>query len=73
MLSRDGMETKVWILPYVENSIHKGSYIQVAKDPIAIMSVRNNENTLVEIELSDGHKVVAKAEQLITAIHKCTL
>ncbi len=73
VLSRDGMETKVCVLPYVESSIDKGAYIQATEKPLAVSSVRNYEDTLVEVVLPGGAKVIAKAEQLITAIQKCIM
>ncbi len=73
VLSKDGMETKVWILPYEVSSIDKTMFVQKTGEPLLIKSVPGYEETLVEIALPDGSCVVAKAEQIITAIKKCVL
>ena len=73
VLSKDGMETKVWILPYEVSSIDKTMFIQKTGEALLIKSVPGYEETLVEIALPDGSCVVAKAEQIITAIKKCVL
>lgn len=73
ILSKDGMETKVWILPYEVSSIDKTMFVQKTGEPMLIKSVPGYEETLVEIALPDGSCVVAKAEQIITAVKKCTL
>jgi len=68
-----GMETKVWILPYVESSIDKNMFIQSTEKAIVVTSVPNYEENLIRIELPDCSVVVLKADQLITAIRKCVL
>lgn len=74
ILSKDGMETKVWILPYERSSIDKNMYVQKAQqEPIFIKSVPGYEESLIEITLPDGSCAVAKAEQIITAVKKCVL
>ena len=73
ILSKDGMETKVWILPYEVSSIDKTMFVQKTGEPLLIKSVPGYEETLVEIALPDGSCVVAKAEQIITAVKKCVL
>jgi len=73
LLSRNGIETKVWIVPYEESSIDKGTFIQTTGEPIMIKSVPNYEKKLVEIALPNGDSIVASAEQIMTAIQKCRL
>ena len=73
ILSKDGMETKVWILPYEVSSIDKNAFIQKAGEPILVKSVPGYENSLIEICLPNGSSAVVKAEQVITAIQKCVL
>lgn len=69
----NGMETKVFILPYVRSTIDKNAYIQGFENPIIVTSVPNYEEKLIRIELSDCTTVVLKADHLITAIKKCVL
>lgn len=73
ILSKDGVETTVWILPYEKSSIDKNMYVQKTGEPILIKSVPSYEESLIEITLPDGSWTVAKAEQIITAIKKCVL
>lgn len=73
ILSKDGMETIVWILPYEISSIDKTLFVQKTGEPILIKSVPDHEETFVEITLPDGSCVVAKADQIITAVKKCVL
>ena len=73
VVERNSMETKVWILPYEVSSIDKTMFVQKTGEPLLIKSVPGYEETLVEIALPDGSWVVAKAEQIITAIKKCVL
>lgn len=74
VLSTDGIETKVWILPYERSSIDASMYVQkVQQEPILIKSVPGYEDSLIEITLPDGSCAVAKAEQIITAVKKCVL
>ena len=73
ILSRDGMETKVWILPYEVSSIDKDMFVQKAGEPILVKSVHGYEDSLVEICFPNGTSVVVKAGQVMTAIRKCVL
>lgn len=73
ILSKEGMETKVWILPYEVSSIDKTMFVQKTGEPMLIKSVPGYEESLVEIALPDGSCVVAKADQIITAVKKCVL
>ena len=73
LLSKEGMETKVWILPYEVSSIDKTMYVQKTGGPMLIKSVPDYEESLVEIVLPDGSCAVAKADQIITAVKKCVL
>lgn len=73
ILSKEGMETKVRILPYDVSSIDKTMFVQKTGEPMLIKSVPGYEETLVEISLPDGSCAVAKAEQIITAVKKCVL
>ena len=73
ILSKDSMETKVWILPYEVSSIDKNMFVQKAGEPILVKSVPGYEETLVEICLPNGSSAVVKAEQVTTAIRKCIL
>jgi hypothetical protein len=72
-LSKEGMETKVWILPYEVSSIDKTMFVHKTGGPMLIKSVPDHEESLVEIVLPDGSCVVAKADQIITAVKKCVL
>ncbi len=72
-LSKEGMETRVWILPYEVSSIDKTMFVQKGGGPMLIKSVPDHEESLVEIVLPDGSCVVAKADQIITAVKKCVL
>ena len=72
-LSKDGMETKVWILPYEVSSIDKNMFVQKAGEPILVKSVPGYEESLVEICFPNGSSAVAKAEQIMTAVRKCVL
>ena len=73
ILSRDGIETKVKIIPYTESSINKGQYVQTSTMPIEIESVKDYEERLVRITLPDGGTVVVSSDQIITAVQKCVL
>lgn len=74
ILSKDGMETKVWILPYEVSSIDKNMFVQKSGgEPILVKSVPSYEDSLVEICFPNGSSAVVKAEQVITAIRKCVL
>jgi hypothetical protein len=73
ILSKEGMGTKVWIFPYEVSSIDKTMFVQKTGDPMYIKSVPGYEESLVEIALPDGSSVVAKADQIITAVKKCVL
>ena len=73
ILSKDGMETKVWILPYEKSSIDETMLIQATIKTVIIQSVENYEDSLVEIVLPNGNTVVVNAEHVITAIRKCIL
>ena len=73
ILSKDGMETKVWILPYEVSSIDKNMFVQKAGEPILVKSVPSYEDSLVEICFSNGSSTVVKAEQVMAAIRKCVL
>ena len=70
----NGMETKVWILPYEESSIDKNMFIQVFGKALIVTSVEGYEDDLVRLTLpEDNTEVVVKASQLMTAIKKCVL
>lgn len=70
----NGMETKVWMLPYEESSIDKNMFVQVYGKALIVTSVKGNEDNLVRLMLpEDNTEVVVKASQLITAIKKCVL
>ena len=70
----NGMETKVWMLPYEESSINKNSFIQAFGKAFIVTSVKGNEDNLVRLTLpEDNTEVVVNAAQLITAIKKCVL
>ena len=73
ILSKDGMETKVWILPYEKSSIDETMLIQATDKTVIIQSVENYEDSLVEIVLPKGNTVVVNAEHVINAIKKCVL
>ena len=73
VLSKDGMETKVWILPYEVSSIDKNMFVQKASEPILIKSVPGYEDSLIKICLPNGSTAVMKADQIITAVRKCVL
>ena len=73
MIVRKGIETRVLVLPYEESTIDKGAYLQTCREPIEINSVKNYENSLVEIIFPHGEYVIANAGQLITAIQKCVM
>lgn len=73
ILSKDGMETKVWILPYEKSSIDETMLIQATNKTVIIQSVENYEDSLVEIVLPNGNTVVLNAEHVINAIKKCVL
>lgn len=72
-MSKDCMETKVWILPYEVSSIDKTMFVQKTGEPMLVKSVPGYEESLVEIALPDGSCVVTKADQIITAVKKCVL
>lgn len=73
ILQKDGMETKVWILPYEKSSIDETMLIQATDKTVIIQSVENYEDSLVEIVLPNGNTVVVNAEHVINAIKKCVL
>ena len=73
VLAKEGMETKVWILPYEVSSIDKTMFVQKTETPMLIKSVPGYEESLVEIALPDGSRAVVKADQIITAVKKCVL
>ena len=73
VVAGNGVETKVWILPYVQSSIDKNMYIQSLEKAIVVKSVPDYEEKLISIELPDCTVVTLKADQLITAIKKCVL
>ena len=70
----NGIETKVWILPFEESSIDKNLFVQVFGKALIVTSVKGNEDDLVRLTLpEDNAEVVVKASQIITAIKKCVL
>ena len=73
ILSRDGIETKVLIIPYTESTIEKGQFLQTKTDPIEITSVKDYEERLVQITFPNGAYAVVSSDQMITAIQKCVL
>lgn len=73
IMEKEGMETRVLIVPYEESSIYSGQFLQTGKMPIIITSVKDYEDKLVRIALPPGESVVANADQLINAIRKCVL
>lgn len=73
VVAGNGMETKVWILPYKRSSVYANMYIQSTEKAIVVTSVPDYEEKLICIELPDCSAVVLKADQLITAIKKCVL
>ena len=73
IMSKNCMETKVWILPYEVSSIDKTMFVQKTGEPMLVKSVPDYEESLVEIALPDGSCVVTKAEYIITAVKKCVL
>ena len=73
ILQKDGIETKVWILPYEKSSIDETMLLQTTDKTVIIQSVENYEDSLVEIVLPNGNTVVVNAEHVINAIKKCVL
>jgi len=73
ILSGDGIETKVLIIPYTESSIDKGQFLQTHTEPIEITSVKDYEERLVRITLPSGESAIVSSAQMITAIQKCVL
>lgn len=73
ILSRDGIETKVKVIPYTESTIQSGQYLQTPTIPIEVTSVKDYEERLVQITLPDGESAVVSSDQMITAIQKCVL
>ena len=70
----NGIETKVWILPYEESSIDKNLFTQVFGKALIVTSVSGYEENLVRLSFpEDNSEVVVNASQLITAIKKCVL
>lgn len=70
----NGIETKVWMLPYEESSIDKNMFVQVFGKALIVTSVKGYEDNLVRLLLPDDNtEVVVNASQLITAIKKCVL
>ena len=47
ILSRDGIETKVKVIPYTESTIQSGQYLQTPTIPIEVTSVKDYEERLV--------------------------
>ena len=62
VVAGNGIETKVWILPYEKSTIDKNMYVPSRQKAM-----------VVTLELADCTTVVLKADQLITAIKKCVL
>ncbi len=74
LVEGNGIETKVWMLPYEESSIEKNMFVQVFGKALIVTSVKGNEDNLVRLTLPDDNtEVVVNAYQLITAIKKCVL
>ena len=74
LVEGNGIETKVWMLPYEESSIDKNIFTQVFGKALIVTSVKGYEDNLVRLILpEDNTEVVVKASQLITAIKKCVL
>lgn len=70
----NGLETKVWMMPYEESSIDKNMFIQAFGKALIVTSVSGYEENLVRLSLpEDNSEVVVNASQLITAIKKCVL
>lgn len=68
----EGMKTEVSVLPYERSSIDSFGYIQsFERNPFLVKSVEGNEEHLVEIVLPSGESMIARADQLITAVQKC--
>lgn len=73
IMLKEGIETKVWLLPYEKSSIDENTLVQTSGEALTITSVKNYEDLLVKVILPDGESVIVKADQLITAVKKCVL
>ena len=73
IVAGNGIETKVWILPYVRSSVDETMYVQSVEKAIVVTTVPDYEDKLIRLEFPDCTTVVLKADQLITAIKKCVL
>lgn len=72
IVKSEGMKTEVSVLPYKRSSIDSFGCIQsFGGNPFLVKSVEGNEEHLVEIVLPSGESIIARADQLITAVQKC--
>lgn len=71
-VKNEGMKTEVSVLPYEKSDIDSWGYIQsLGGNPFIVKSVDEHEEYLVEVVLPSGESMIARADQLITAIQKC--
>ena len=70
IVTSDGMKTEVSVLPYEKSTIDIYGYVQSCGLPFFVRSVEKSEH-LVEIVLPTGESMVARADQIISAVNKC--
>lgn len=72
IVKSEGMKTEVSVLPYEKSDVDSFGHIQSFRgNPFYVKSVEGNEELLVEIVLPGGESMIARADQLITAVQKC--
>ena len=71
IIKSEGMKTWVSVKPYEKSELDSFGYTRSTGNPYFIKSVEGHEETLVEVVLPTGETMIAKADQLITAIQKC--
>ena len=71
IIKSEGLKTTVTFLPYVQSTLDSFGYLQSSGKPMTVRSVEGDEDMLVEVILPTGESVIARADQLITAVQKC--
>ena len=68
----EGLETQVTLFPYTKSMLgDTHGYAPETSEKVTVMTVKDFEDSLVQVFLPNGGSVIVKAEQMITAIQKC--
>ena len=72
MMMIEGLETQVTLFPYTKSMLgDTHGYVAETSEKVTVMTVKDFEDSLVQVFLPNGGSVIVKAEQMIKAIQKC--